>query len=278
MTEKEIQFRKKRELGEIFSDSIAFLKQEKQPIIKLITVYVLPFIVLYAFVHVYLQKNVISRIDFTDPEALLANIGPFYTNILLFALFGVFVQCLLIATYYTFMDAYIKKGNSNFDLSEISPDFFSNGLLAIGAGIIIFILSIIGFTLCFIPGIYFANTLSLAFVILIFEKNGISNALRRSAMMVNSQWWGTFLINLTGIVIVWAAGFIMGLPLTLMGITKNVMDTENTTTVLPDWYWLVLGISTVISSVLYIFLYTFMALQYFNIDERTKDFFPPVKN
>ncbi len=278
MADKQIQFRKKREVGDIFSDSFLFLKQEKQIITKLITVYVLPFIVLYAVVHVYLQKNVISKIDFADPEALLANLGPFYTNVLLFALFGLFVQCLLIATYYTFIDAYLKKGNSDFDLTEITPQFFSNGLMAIGTGLIFFVITIVGFMLCFVPGIYFANTLSLSFVILFLEKKGISHALKRSVMMVNSQWWGTFLINIIGFIIVWLVGFIITFPLSVMGLTKNIIGTENTAVALPDWYWVIIGISTVISSILYIFLYTFMVLQYFNIDERTKNIFPPINS
>jgi hypothetical protein len=278
MADKEIQFRKKREIGDIFSDSFAFLRQEKRQVTKLVVIYVLPFIILYAFVHGYLQKNVISKIDFANPEALLANLGPFYTNVLFFALFGLFVQCLLISTYYTFLEEYIKRGNSNFELSEVSSRFFSNGLLAIGAGLIIFILSLFGFMMCFLPGIYFANTLSLAFVILVFEKRGIPHALKRSALMVNTQWWGTFLINLTGIVIVWAAGFIITFPLSLMGLTKNILDTENTSVALPEWYWIVVGISTVVSSALYVFLYTFMAFQYFNINERIKDLLPPAGN
>jgi len=274
MTEKEIQFRKKREIGDIFSDTFIFIRQEIQPISRLVAIYVLPFILLYAVVQVYLQKNVINKIDFSDSEALLANIGPVYLNIFLFALFGLFVQSLLIATYYTFIEAYVKKGNSNFDLSEITPYLFSNGLLAIGTSFIIFVISILGFILCFVPGIYFANTLSLAIVILIFEKKGLSQALRRSALLVNSQWWSTFLINLSGIVIIWVASFIMSIPMTLTGLSVNIFEPVKTPLEFPDWYWFVIGVSTAISSVLYIILYTFMAFQYFNLDERTKDLFP----
>lgn len=274
MSDKKIQFRKKREIGDIFSDTFAFLRQEINPITRLITIYVSPFIVLYAIVNVYLQKNVISKIDFTDPEILMANIGPFYLNIFLFTLFGLFVQSLLIATYYTFIEAYVKKGDSDFDLSEISPQFFSNGLLAIGTSFIIFIMVIIGFMLCFVPGIYLANTLSLAVVILIFEKKGISDALRRSTAMVNYSWWNTFLINLTGIVIIWAAGFVMSFPLTITGLTGGVLDPSTSASVMPQWSWVVVGLSSAISSVLYIILYTFLAFQYFNLDERTKEIFP----
>ena len=86
---------------------------------------------------VYLQKNFISKIDFTDPEAFLAVIGPVYLNVFLFSLLGLFVQSLLIATYYSYIEVYVKKGKGNFDFSDITPYLFSNGLMAIGASIVI---------------------------------------------------------------------------------------------------------------------------------------------
>ncbi len=120
MIQKEIEFRKKREMGDIFTDSFEFIRQEIKPISKLVAIYVLPFLILYGFVQIYLQKNVISKIDFTDTEALLENIGPVYLNVFIFALFGLFVQSLLIATYYSYIEVYIKKGKGNFDLSVFS--------------------------------------------------------------------------------------------------------------------------------------------------------------
>ncbi|NOR75954.1 MAG: hypothetical protein GQ525_12450, partial [Draconibacterium sp.] len=189
MIEKEIQFRKKRELGDIFSDSFEFLKQEYKPIFTLILTYVLPFLILYGIVQVFIQMKVISVIDFSDPEKLLTNIGPVYTNIFLFSLFGIFVQSLLIGTYYSYIEIYIKKGKGNFDLSEVKSLLFSNSLLALGAGFVVFILTMIGIVLCIVPGIYFANTFSILVMIVVFEKKGISNAMSRSWSLVNSQWW-----------------------------------------------------------------------------------------
>ena len=124
MVENEIQFRKKREIGDIFTDSFEFLKQEYKPISKLIGIYVLPFLLLYGLVQVYLQKNVISQFDFSNPDTLLENIGPMYLNIFLFSLFGLFVQSLFIAAYYSYIVVYIKKGKGNFDLSEITLHLF----------------------------------------------------------------------------------------------------------------------------------------------------------
>ncbi|TNF40580.1 MAG: hypothetical protein EP310_08635 [Bacteroidetes bacterium] len=274
MKETEIQFRKKREIGDIYTDSFQFIKQEHKPLSKLIAVYVLPFMVLYGFVQIYLQKNVISKIDFTDQETLFTNIGPIYLNIFLFSLFGLFVQSLLIAAYYTYIDAYVKKGKGNFDLADITPQLFSNGLLAIGASLVIFIVVIIGLILCIVPGIYFANSLSLAFIILIFEKKGLGNALMRSTSLVNTQWWSTFLINITGIILIWTAGFVMSIPAIVAGFTGNVFDSAPAQVDYPEWYWVMIGISTVVSSVLWIIPYTFLAMQYFNLEERMNQIVP----
>lgn len=270
MTEKEIQFRKRREIGDIFSDTFEFIRQEYKPISKLIAVYVLPFLILYGIVQVYLQKNLISKIDFTDQEALLANIGPVYLNVFLFSLFGLFVQSLLIATYYSYIEVYVKKGKGNFEFSEITPYLFSNGLLAIGASIVIFIVVIFGLILCILPGIYFANTLSIAFIILIFEKKGVGNALMRSSLLVKSDWWNTFLINIIGVILIWTVSFILSIPSMITGFTTGILSQNETPVEYPDWYWIMIGVSTVVSSVLWIIPYTFLAFQYFNLEERIK--------
>jgi hypothetical protein len=39
----------------------------------------------------------------------------------------------------------------------------------------------------------------------------------------------------------------------------------------PDWYWVLIAISTIISSALYIIPYTFLAFQYFNLDEQSNE-------
>ncbi len=270
MAEKEIEFRKKREIGDIFSAGFAFIKQEYKPVSKLIAIYVLPFLVLYGFVQVHLQKNIISKIDLTNQETLLENIGPVYLNLIVFALFGLFVQSLLIATYYSYIEVYVKKGRGNFDFQEITQHLFHNGLLAIGTSLIVFIVVVFGLFLCIVPGIYFANTFSIAFIILIFEKNGIGNALLRSAFLVKYQWWNTFLINVVGFIIIWTAGTIISLPIMITGLSGTIFNPAEKQVEYPDWAWILIGFSTVITSVLWIIPYTFLAFQYFNLEEQIK--------
>jgi len=274
MAEKEVQLRKIREIGDIFTDSFQFIRQEIKPILKLIIRYVLPFVLMYGGAQVYLQKTVISKIDFSNTENLITNMGPIYSNLLIFIFFGIFVQALLMATYYSYIELYIKHGKGNFDTSDVTELLFSNGLLAIGASLAMFVIVMLGLILCFVPGIYFANTLSLAVFTLIFEKKGIANALSRSAFLVSRQWWNTFLVNIVGIIIVWFISFILSLPTTLAGLSVTLFNKGASPVDYPIWYWILTGVVTAVSSVLYIIPYTFIALQYFNIDEQTKDLLP----
>jgi hypothetical protein len=46
----------------------------------------------------------------------------------------------------------------------------------------------------------------------------------------------------------------------------------------PTWYWVLMGVSTAVSTLLIIIVYTFLAFQYFNLDERNKPVQPPVQN
>jgi hypothetical protein len=271
MIEKEIQFRKKRELGELISDSFEFIKQEYKPLFKLIFTYVLPFLILYGIVQVYIQMKIIGKIDLSSPETMMAHIGPIYLNLLLFSLFGIFVQSLLISALYSYIEIYVKKGKGNFDLSEITPLILSNGLLARGAGQVYFIISMIGLFMFIIPGFYFANTFSLVVIILIFEKKGLGNAMSRSWSLVSSQWWSTFVLIIAGIVIAWVIGLVVSIPAMTLGVSMNPLNaTESGTAEPSQWYWALMGLTTIITSLFWVIPFTFLAFQYFNLDERTK--------
>ena len=266
---EEIQFQKKRELGDIFSDSFTFIKEEIRPVMRLVIIYVLPFLLIYGILQAHLQTKMIGKLDLSDTETMLANIGPFYLNLILISLFSLFVQSLLAGTYYTYIEAYVKKGKGNFHHDEITPTLFSNTLLALGANIFLFIVVLLGLMMCILPGIYLANSLSLVLMVIVFEKKGISNALSRSWKLVHNQWWNTFLISILGVLMVYIAGFISSIPLMLITVDSTTETLQAAGMIdFTNWTWIFYVISAIVSSLFYIVPYTFLAFQYFNLDER----------
>lgn len=269
---QEIQFRKQRELSEIITDSFLFLKQEIKPLTRLFVRYVLPFVLVYAATQVYMQKEIMSRLDFSNPEMILANIKPVFMPVFMCFLFELLVYSLFIGVFYTYVSLYVTKGRGNFDMQEITSALFSNSLKAFGAVLLFFMITICGLTLCVVPGVYFANTLSLVIFIVIFENRGAGNAFARSFYLVNKQWLNTLLINLSSLLVLFGTSFLFSIPAlmsdTVSGIQQNGIGEY------PLWYWSVMFLSTVFSLAMSVILYTFIAFQYFNVDERTKHLQP----
>jgi len=266
MDNKKIVFQKKRNLGEIVSDTFLFFKNEFPVLSRIILYYVIPFFILYAVLQVNVQQKMFHSGLLNETENLLQNIRPFYRLILLSVLFNVFVQSLYIAVVYSYIEVYIRKGS--VAISDVTPLLFSNSLLALKAGILVVIVVFAGAMLCFIPGIYFANTFSLVFFILIYEKQGMGPAFRHSWNRVNTQWWSTFLVNLVALLIVIGTGYILSLPSTIAVTATGLSGLNQSAPVnYPQWYWIASGILVVISSLLYIIPYTFLAFQYFNLKE-----------
>ncbi len=268
MNEIELQFQKKRDPAQVVTDSFRFLRNEYKPILKLIAIYVLPFIVLFAWVQVQLQQKYLGELDFSDAEILRESFGRFYSNMLILSVFGVFVMSLLVSVFYSYVEAYIKKGKGNFTLADVTPHLFANGLMALSANLISFILITLGMFLCFVPGIYFANTFSIIVFVYMFERKGLGNAFRRSAQLVNSQWWGTFAINVIAVVLLMAVNFVFSLPAMVANISVGFAGFgPEMVEELPGWYWVVSGISSIVTTILWIVPFTFLAFQYFNLVE-----------
>lgn len=267
---KEIQFRKKRDFNQVLSDSFQFLKQEYKPITKLTLIYILPFLVLDSVANVYFQKDVVWRLDFSDNEKLITQLSPHYLRFFIVVLFEVFVQSLMIAVFYSYIEVYIKKGKGNFELKEVTQMLFSNGSLVITASLAFFVIVCFGLILCVVPGIFFANLLSLAFIILIIEKKGASDAFVRSANLVRFQWLNTFGVNLVGIIIIFAANWLINFIFDISGFGYDLLAKENKPDNIPDWFLYVTGIKIVLGMLFYIIPYTFLAFHYFSLDEQSK--------
>ena len=127
MEQKDIQFQKKRDLGLVISDSFEFLRQEAKPIFKVLAIYVLPFLILYAYGQIYFQKNIASQFDLTDQETLMQNIGPFYKNLFLFMFFGIFIlryqfELILMTPLIAGFISYYVKISFNKESAVQSPE------------------------------------------------------------------------------------------------------------------------------------------------------------
>lgn len=263
MEKEPVIFYKRRSVGEIISDSFLFLKQEFKPLSKLTLIYILPFLVLYGIVHVFIQKKLNINLDMTDQERLTENLGYFYKHVFILLLFNTFIQSLMLGTFYTYLDFYLKRGKNGFTVSEITPYFFGNSLKIIAASFLVLFLFISGLIFCIIPGIVIGVTLSLTFIILIVEGTSISESLVKSWKLVIPNWFDVFIVNLTGVFFIIIIILVFSIPALFAGV--NVFDYNGNAgepVVLPEWYWVVSAVGNVVSMLAGLFIFTMLAMFY----------------
>lgn len=260
-----IEFRKPRDFSAVVSDSFVFLKQEFASILQIFAIYVLPFVLLYAGAQIWYQSNILAKMQIDDPEFMIDHLGQFYLSLFVLILLGVLVQGMFLGTFYTFVKAYIERGKANFTVQEISQDFFSNSLRALGGSLIVTVMVIFGMIFCIIPGIYLANILSPLVFILVFEGGSFSAAYRRSVKLVNRRWWNTFAVNLVGMGFVLAVIIVFSLIGSLAGVSNGTLAEPMAKAEYSWWYWLFYGVNSVFGLFAYIIPATFIVLQYFSL-------------
>lgn len=275
MPSKEILFNKKRDVGAVINDSFIFLKQEFKPLLTIVVIYVLPFLLLYSVGQIFIQQKLVETVIPTDPEEMISRLLPVYKNLFFMLFFNVFVQSLYIGAVYSYIEVYIEKGRGNFTHRDVAPQLFHNSLLALGANLVLTIIILFGIIMCILPGIFLGNTLSLTIIILIANKNGLGNALQKSWYLVMANWWPTFLLNLVALVLLWGVGLIFSVPSMVAGISVSLFNIGESQPVdLPLWYWILNGVSVLITSLFYVLLFTFWAFQYYSLEEKIKPQLP----
>ncbi|MGB6152131.1 MAG: hypothetical protein WBG48_09075 [Pricia sp.] len=227
-----IEFKKQRELGEILSDTFAFIRNEFKPFyatfFKIVGPYLLVMLICYG-AYVYMVGDFVN-FNF--------NTGGGFSYVAIAGVSGLAFLAAFIATYALsaastlfYIRSYANnKGSIDFD--EIKNAAYGAFWDFVGLFILVGLCVGVGFMFCIIPGIYLYVPLSLSFSILVFNRKSVSEAFGDSFTLVKDHWWMTFATLLVVGIIVAVAGFVFSLPNTIytyakMGIFSGEIDAEN---------------------------------------------------
>lgn len=264
-----LDFKKKRDLGEVIRDTFRFLGQEFRPLGTVIIYYALPFILISAIsIMLFFER---FRPFFTNPEAIVPS--GFMKDILMFYLFMIVIfavsKVMFISTVNNYIALYVEKGKGNFNAADVSHRISSTFWQMLFTGILVGLMTFFGVLFCILPGIYLAISLSMIYIALAYEKKGFGDALSRTFELSSMQWWWTFLLLLVIEVIMFIVILIPYFIFFSLNFTSLISmgpapDPEKLAGFMKNYS--VLGaISMVISSLLQVLVYVSMAFQYFNL-------------
>ena len=278
MDTKYIEFEKQRELGEILSDTFAFVRLKGKSlfsiILKLCGFQLILLLIcsgFYAYFSTTIFKANLYQSLGSDSESL-SNAAFMSISVIVMLLFYLVYYCSVFLTVMHFIKSYVtNKGTINTD--QVSEDFKKDFLKSIGLGITCIIMIILGLCMCVIPGIYVSVPLTQGFSILVFKDLSIKETIKESFKIILNNWWITCVTIYVLYMIIGLIGAIFTLPSVIYGFISAIIYADKVTTanaaVSVDWITIVMNIISSAAQSLIIVLHAVaIAFIYFNLNER----------
>lgn len=217
-----IELAKPRDFGEIINDTFTFIRQNFKPLLKYFFIFCGFFIVASAALTILIQIRALNITDninpngFEDQSFFSREMSLIWTGLLL-ALLLVFEYVAVNVTVLCFITLYKQKQNTIPTVEEMWGYIKYYYLKILGCTILLYILMIVGFMLCLVPGIYLAPIFALIPPIMITENTSFGYAFNHSFRLIRDNWWSTFGVLVVVYIILYVINLVISLPSTIFG-------------------------------------------------------------
>lgn len=212
-----LPFIKKRDLGDVIQDSIAFLSHKHTQVLwRSILLYVLPIYMVAGFFLGQFQIDIkeitpaLQAGEITSAEELaelFSHISPFHYYMA--TAFSMLSTTLMMAFTYNFIAAYHQKSSGNIETETLRSQAFADILWILGFQILLGLIIGICFLFFFIPGIYVGVLLSILMVVAKIENLSFASAFARCSELMRNNWFNTAIV----VIVVWLMIFIISLTM-----------------------------------------------------------------
>jgi hypothetical protein len=269
-----INFKRKRELGEIITDTFKFLRRNFKAIFRnLFKIAGIPFVIFIAASAYNAQSSFGSGslFDATNPFAAFDSSAVIISTLLVYVTLFLFMTFLNTAII-SIVKSYVTNEGQIID-EEVSATVKDNLSTILLTGFSKYILSFIGLMLCVIPGIYIAVPFFLIFPILIFENKSTGEAFTESFNLIKDNWWITFASIFVLGLLWYVISIVFSLPSMIYIWVKMFTSIQEGSMSDPSsMFDMGTVILTVVASALQYIAYVFMpigaALIYYNLNEQ----------
>lgn len=266
---EQINFLKRRELGEILNDTFKFIRNEFKPLFGLIFKTAGLALLIMVVAYVFYARSVGDIADFrTDSD--LTFIGMAISGLIML-IAAVAFYSLLYGTILHYIKSYIKH-NGVVVKEEVAEGIKQNFWSLIGLSILVGLMSGVGFVFCIAPGVYLATVLATTYAIHIFEKRSVSDAISYSFDLIKGEWWITFATLLVMFIIYYIVIIIVQIPQYIYLFAKDFTVAEQFSgdpSMMVDWVYIILtALGLIVQYLMQILIVITTVFVYFNLNEK----------
>jgi len=220
-----IELRKLRDFGQIINDSFTFLKENFKPLFKSLFIICGFFILIstVSTVFTYMNMSTTFNLDMNSYDAQSKPVA-YFISVLVSAFILILTQAFIHLVTLCYISVYLQKNNTTPTLAEVWGYFRYYFFRVLGSGILIFFILMIGFMLCFIPGIYLGPISYLIIPIIVIENSSFGYAFNKSFRLIKNNWWLVFGVIFIMSLIVGVASSIVSLPISFITLGDKLLS------------------------------------------------------
>ena len=264
-----INFKQRRELGDILNDTFKFIRNEFKPMFTLIFKTAGLALLVMVLAYAFYMKSATAIADWrTDSD--YAMVGMILSGFIMI-IAAVAFYSLLYGTLLHYIKSYIKN-DGKVSQEEVSEGIKRNFWSLIGLSILVGLMSGVGFVFCFFPGVYLATVLATTYAIHVFEKRPVTDSISYSFDLIKGEWWITFATLLVMVIIYYVVILIVQVPQYIYMFSKDFTMSEQISgdpTDFIDWGYIVLtSLGLIVQYMMQILIVITTVFVYFNLNEK----------
>jgi len=230
-----IELRKSRDFGQIIGDSFTFLRENLKPLFKSLLIICGLFILIGTVTSVAQYMSTIGLYNgvlsvnpndtYQVSSITYSYVGAVMFNLLVMLLLQAFIHLATLS----YLSVYLQKNNQQPTFEEVWGYFRFYFFRVLGSSILMFLLIVVGFCLCAIPGIYLSIVFYLVIPIIVMENTSFSYAFNKSFRLIKENWWFVFGVIFVISLIVGVANSVADIPLAIIPLTAKFLSQKSYT-------------------------------------------------
>ena len=267
MAQQKVELRKIRDFSENLNDTFAFIQQNLKPLVGSFLALAGIFLLASSIISGIYQsrmggilKDLLSGGGSYVGSPLSIFSGTYFLVIILSWLSVCAMQTAIIS----YMKVYEMKGKQPAEIEEVWNVFKTNYLKVLLYTIPVYLLIIVGFLFCFLPGIYFGVVLMPFPVILVVEDQTFSGAFNRCFAIIKQNFWSSLLVYFVVYLIYGISSGIISLVMAGIAGTISYLTTNDVASTIG----IVTSVLSALSFVFYVIFYVSVTLHYYSLTEK----------
>ncbi len=219
----QLEFKKRRDFGQVINDTFTFMRQNFKPLIKTYFTFCGLFVLASMaamLMQQYKMVNIINTIG-NGRNTTGIGFGSLYgIEYFLTILFSLATYASMSVAILSYIAIYVQKGNQTPTTDEVWGYFKYYFFRVFGNSLLLMLMLGVAFIFCLVPGFWLFPFVAMMFPIMVIENGSLGYSFNRSFKIIKDNFWVTFGTLVVVWIIVYACMSMVILPTSLLNMVS----------------------------------------------------------